>query len=264
MLRYAPGALPETAARALRNLQDQVDTAGGHADKVAAAARLWGRKPRRAFTAVRVRLAAVSPPGEACFYCERDRYRDIEHMRPKRHYPGQAFDWTNYVYACAICNQDRKSDRFAVVSAAGELLAFDRSLPLGQEPPAGIAALIDIRAEDPLALLQLDLETGAFVARASDGIGALRAAFTRDLFDLNSPDLTRIRRQMRDHVLGYVDRHEGALAAGDDAQAARIADELRSLPHPTVLHEVGRQRDAPVLSRWREAIARLPSAVWLR
>jgi uncharacterized protein (TIGR02646 family) len=265
MLRYDPGPLPAAAAAALRRLQATVDAEPDHAARIAAAGRLFGRKtPRSAFQAVRERLARVSPPGEACYYCERDRYRDIEHVRPKRHYPERCFDWSNYVYACVICNQDRKGDRFAVILDDGTLRAFDRSLPAGAPPPAGIPALIDLRAEDPFRLLTLDLATGRFIVTATDAADRLRAAFTRDLFDLNNDALARIRRQTLDHALAYARRHAAAVAAGDAGTAARIVAELRALPHPTVLHELRRQRDGTHLAAVAADLAALPGALWDR
>jgi uncharacterized protein (TIGR02646 family) len=264
MLHYHLPALPAVATAALAALQARVDAAPGHAAQIAEAKRLFGQKPRRAFDPVRAALAAASPAGGACFYCERDRYRDIEHIRPKRHYPQRCFDWANYVYACTICNQDRKGDRYAVIDAAGALLEFDRRLPAGELPPPGSEALIDIRAEDPLDFFVLEFATGSFVAAAADAVGMLRADFTIGLFELNEDSLARIRRQMAGQTLDYIRHHAAAVQLGDPAAAARALEEILELPYPTILHEIRRQAAKPHLAAWAADIALLPATVWER
>ena len=243
MLTYRPGSLSAPAAAALTRLQAAVDTQPDHRARVGAARRMFGRAERRTFQEVRERLAAVSPPGRACYYCERDRFRDIDHIRPLRHYPEQAFDWSNYVYACTICNQDRKRDRYAVIDGAGNLKAFDRSWPIDAPVPTGLQALIDVRREDPLDFLILDFETGRFEPVGDDRQRIQRAAFTCGLFGLNNDDLARARQHARRAFRHYLELHLQALAADRLDKAERIIEEIKELPQPTVLVEMRRQRD---------------------
>ena len=255
MLSYRSGPLSLTAEQWLSERQTRVNAEPDHAARHQTARRLFGDKRGRAFEEIRARLAAISPPGSACFYCERDRYRDIDHVRPIRHFPEACFDWQNHVYACSICNQDAKRDQYAVIDASGELIAFDRSAT-PEAQPAGIPALIDIRREDPLDFLGLDLETGLFVALGADDTARRRGRYTFDLFNLDGDVLSRDRRHARRHFIAYLTRHADARRKGDAAAAERALNEIRELPHPTVLAEIRRQ--APANPRLAPLLENLP------
>ncbi|WP_165246788.1 hypothetical protein [Paludisphaera soli] len=70
-----------------------------------------------------------------CAYCEAATsvvaHGDVEHFRPKSSYWWLAYCYDNYVFACQICNQVYKADRFPVHGA-----------PMSHPPiPGGAAAL---------------------------------------------------------------------------------------------------------------------------
>ncbi len=50
-----------------------------------------------------------------CMYCESKisstYFGDIEHIKPKKHFPELEYVWTNLGYSCAICNNNKK-DKF--------------------------------------------------------------------------------------------------------------------------------------------------------
>ena len=240
MLSYRSGPLSPETEQWLSDRQARVNAEPDHATRHQIARRLFASKRGAAFDEIRARLAAISPPGSACFYCERDRYRDIDHIRPIRHFPESCFDWQNHVYACSICNQDAKRDRYAIIDTSGELIAFDR-FTSPDSSPAGVHALIDIRQEDPLDFLGLDLETGLFVALGPDDTVRKRGRYTCDLFNLDGDVLSRDRRHARRHFIDYLTRHASARQNGDAAAAERALNEIRELPHPTVLAEIRRQ-----------------------
>lgn len=243
MLMYRPEAPSHPALDYLARQQARIDAAASRADRIALAQTLFSRKHPRWFDEIR-HLLAQAVRGDACCYCERDRYRDIDHVRPKRHYPEHCFQWANFVLACAICNQDRKRDRFAVINDHGQLVEFDRRWPPDRPVPAGQEALIDIRHEDPLLFLVLDFETGRFSPTARPGTANhLRATFTCVLLDLNNDVLARARRQCVIALKDYLTRHRAAVRQGRSEVAARIRDEISGLPHPTVLVEMLRQRN---------------------
>ena len=56
-----------------------------------------------------------------CGYCEASTavvaHGDVEHFRPKSVYWWLAYCYDNYVYACQICNQTYKGDKFPVAGA---------------------------------------------------------------------------------------------------------------------------------------------------
>jgi uncharacterized protein (TIGR02646 family) len=248
MLKYLYPDLLPNSTKYLDKLQKKVDSEIGREAQYALANKLFSSKTAKAWADVRAKLGAVAPGGDSCFYCERDRYRDIEHIFPKRHYPERSFDWQNYIYACTICNQDKKGDKFG--SLAGDVLTrFDRSWPYTCPLPPGVPALINIRIENPLDFLKLDLDTGIFV-EVGDKQMQLRANFTIELFGLNSNELPRHRVLALGTYLDYLGRWLKAYDAGDAKKMGFLESELVTLPHPTVLAEMRRQvDDYPEFSR---------------
>ncbi|WIY70024.1 hypothetical protein KB221_03130 [Aquidulcibacter paucihalophilus] len=263
MLRYRPDALSKGAEDSLRNLAAQVAAKLTRDEQIAEAGRLFKKKtPKAAFDDIRSKLGSVSPPGRACFYCERDRYRDIDHVKPKRHYPQFCFSWDNYVFACAICNQDAKGDKYAVFGNGLDVIEFDRSWDRNVAPPVGQAVPIDIRSEDPLDYIKLDLETGVFLPIEVGTRSAIRAEYTIKLFKLFADDLARIRRQAYDSYAHYLELFSSALQDGDVNKARRILQEISELPHPTVLAEMRRQ--AEEVQSLAELFAAVPPQIGAR
>ncbi len=45
--------------------------------------------------------------GAYCSYCEKPLtdVTDVEHVRPKKHFPEQILDWNNFLLACSTCNR---------------------------------------------------------------------------------------------------------------------------------------------------------------
>ena len=231
MRRCSPAPLETATEDWLAKRQAEVDGEPTHDAQYQAGRRLFANKASAAFRDIREKLAAAAPAGKCC-YCETDRYRDIDHIRPLRRYPGQAFRWPNYVYACSSCNQDAKRDGWATIDLDGSLI---EEWPDGP-PPAGIEAMIDIRAEDPSDHIDLDLETGVFLPRHPDGVAHMRATYTLRLLRLN--DDPRLRKARLDAVRGFgflLGELNTAAALGDTARAARVRREIAEAPHPSVL-----------------------------
>lgn len=241
MLLYRIPDLDDEYMRLLASLQIRVDGAASRSDKYELARTSFAAKsPRRLFDEVKRVLSRRAPNGDSCYYCERDRYRDVEHIKPKRHYPEECFVWRNYVYACVICNQDEKKDTYAVIDAAGELIEFNRSHSIDDPLPVGVDAFIDVRNEDPLESLWLDLDTGIFVC-IGDTVSKLRADFTLRLLGLNQDDMARHRRAAFKAYKNYFGEYSEARRLGDVDRSARVLSELKMLSHPTVLVEMRRQ-----------------------
>lgn len=263
MLKCVCKDIESSTKTVLSALQSQVDNIGTHAEKYSKAKALFSNKTTKAFKDIKKKLGDAAPPGDACVYCERDRYRDIDHIRPKRHYPEETFVWNNYVFACTICNQDAKKDTYAVLDAQDQVIKFDRTLSFTQPVPAGTHLLIDPRSEDPLTFLFLDLETGRFVI---DPNGTLlekeKGTFTRDLFDLNETSLSRFRVQAFAAFRDYLTRHKECVANADLIGAQRILEEIKELPHPTVLVEMRRQ--SPLTPTLNDLFAHVPPEIGRR
>jgi uncharacterized protein (TIGR02646 family) len=111
--------------------------------RAAEAERLWQQRRNRAFREIREALEAMASGLGRCMYCEDSLGTDIEHFRPKRHYPAHAFEWTNYLLACSHCNSNEKRTQF----------------PLDEH---GQPLLIDPTADDPSEHLVLTPTTGRF------------------------------------------------------------------------------------------------------
>lgn len=262
MLRYQLPSLGAVTLAYLHSLQQRVDAESTREKQIERATSLFRSKTAAAWDDIKRVLSAHSPQGEACYYCERDRYRDIEHIRPKRHFPEQCFLWENYVYACTICNQDRKKDKFGFVADDGDIEVIDRTYPADQALPGGQHALINIRAEDPLSFIRLDLETGVLLPENGDAVLRARAIFTIDLFDLNDDALCRFRRQAARSFLAYLKDYQTSVANGDAEAGIRILAEIDELPFPTVLIEMRRQ--AQVLPELSTVFQDVPEEVGQR
>ena len=231
MRRCSPALLETETEDWLARRQAEIDAKPTHAAQYEAGRGLFAQKRSAAFNDIRRKLAAATPAGKCC-YCETDRYRDIDHIRPLRHYPGQAFRWPNYVFACTPCNQDAKRDGWALIDSDGVLI---EDWPDGP-PPAGTEAMIDIRSEEPSDYIDLDLETGVFLPRHSDDIAHTRATYTLRLLRLNDdPRLPKARRQAAQSFARLLDDLKNSSALGDTARAARIRQEIAEAPHPSVL-----------------------------
>jgi hypothetical protein len=92
---------------------------------------------------------------DKCAYCEAPTsvvaHGDVEHFRPKSVYWWLAYCYENYVFACQICNQVYKSDRFPVHGA-----------PMTCPPiPEGAAALTEAERRAIAARLAPDPLTDA-------------------------------------------------------------------------------------------------------
>jgi hypothetical protein len=262
MLRCQELHLSSRAKRSLKLLQGQVEDLNSREQQYQHARQLFRRKaPKRTFDEVRLLLAQMAPPCESCFYCERDRYRDIDHFMPLRHFPGEAFSWENYVFSCVICNQSKKSDCFAVFAQGNEYLALSRSTPFDFALPSDDHVPINPRKEDPLDFLMLDLESGIFIF-IGDQRTKIRAEYTCDLLGLNCDGLARTRRQVyRNYRLvlrEYIDIRE----SGDTICSDRMLKEILEMPQPTVLVEMRRQSSD--IEELGHIFSRLPSEVGAR
>lgn len=244
MLLYTPGSPTPEARDALNNLTAQVLLRAGRSSRYALATRTFSAKrPRWVFDEVKRLLSSVAPHVEACYYCERDRHRDIDHIEPKGIHPELAFVWENYAFSCAICNQDAKRSKYAVIDDAGNLVDCRNIIGTNDNVPNGISAFINPRRESGLDFFALDLQTGIFIVRNDlDEIAAKRANFTRATLDLNNDGLTRIRRQAYHGFVRYVSALFAAVQANDAHRVAILTQEVSELGHPTVMVEAWRQR----------------------
>lgn len=129
------------------------------AERAEEAARLW-KLQGKAFKEIRAVLGQMASGIKRCMYCEDSKGIAIEHFRPKRDYPLQAFVWLNYLLACTECNSNYKRTQFPL-DGLGNPLLLDPSDP----------------SDDPLDHLAFSPSTGQFEPQTE--FSGVFAAFLR-------------------------------------------------------------------------------------
>lgn len=239
-----PKALSVESRESLEKIAKRVGLQKGRQKQYKLATSSFSAKsPKATFAEIKANLSEVSPNVEACYYCERDRHRDIDHIVPKSLHPELAFIWESFAFSCAICNQDCKRSAYSVISPQGNLVNCSGIIGTEDDMPDGEPAFIDPRRESGLDFFYLDLETGLFVVRDDiSQVEKIRAEFTKSTLDLNDDGLARIRKQAYRGFVRYVTALASALDSGDQDLTSLLIDEVNDLGHPTVMVEAWRQR----------------------
>lgn len=253
MIQIPPADLPTGVSRALAGYQARVDREPDYARRVELAAarfKRYNRADNPVFREIRRMLDSMCAGARRCMYCEDSAADEVEHHHPKNLFPDLAFVWTNYLYACGPCNGP-KNNRFAVL-AKGKLREVTRRPgdPV-KRPVAGRTALLHPRLESALDFMTLDIagDTFLFVPTARH---PRRAEYTLEILGLNNRDyLRRARREAyesyRARVREYISERD---AGAGQAKLDLLVDALRRMQHPTVWHEMRRQRTLiPELAR---------------
>lgn len=72
-----------------------------------------------------------------CCYCEKrqeqEKYRDVEHYRPKGRYWWLTWTWENLLFACIDCNREHKRNQFPL--SPGDVALEPEEPPPGRETP---------------------------------------------------------------------------------------------------------------------------------
>jgi len=251
VIRLPDVSLSAGALAWLAELQQAVDAEPTYAQQVEAGKRLFeAKRGLVGFRPVLTALKRMCSGAQRCCYCEDSQATDAEHIKPKDFYPGLVFAWENYLFACARCNRPKSNTCDIHRQDDGARLrvpAFVRQHK--RPPPAGDAVLINPRLEDPLELMMLEMrDTFFFLPRAApDTRDWERARHTIDLLKLNEEDvLPKSRAEAyagyRDRLKRYVDQK----ARGEPPEALRhTVTSLHQMRHPTVWHEMKRQRAFP-------------------
>ncbi len=204
--------------------------------------------------------------GGKCAYCESPTdtvaHGDVEHFRPKSKYWWLAYCYDNYVYACQICNQLYKGDKFPVharhgpwagpalptppAPAALATLA-ERLIPDAVDLSAGHAfaeflaasskekaGLVNPYVTDPNPLFKWianDTLKAVAVAPASNRVASKRAfAAAEECYGLNREELKRNRWKTYAELLVMKDALKAFESAGIEAALQqRIRDQIRAM-----------------------------------
>jgi uncharacterized protein (TIGR02646 family) len=179
------------------------------ADQGAEALRLWRKQQIHAFREIREKLNAMATGRARCMYCEDSQGSDIDHFHPRNSHPNLAFEWTNYLLACSICNSNFKRDQF----------------PVGCD---GSPLLIDPTAEEPLDHLVLTSQ-GRIRGLSEKGRRSI------EVFELERELLVLGRMDAWNALALFLTRY--AEAVNDDRQdeARKITELVRRYPFASVL-----------------------------
>jgi uncharacterized protein (TIGR02646 family) len=237
------------ARRWLTKWQQNIDRLPTHEEQVAEALRVWSQKNRpdnRTFATVRANLRAMSGDLERCWYCDDSCGNEIEHVHPKSLFPGRTFVWENYLYACGICNSEKR-DTFSVFLDGSAADHQDARILLQS---SGVAALtkdpliLNPRTDKYLDYLVLDLDSFIFNPfPLLNERGKARARHTIDVLKLNARSgLVAARRSafesFRARVVEYQTVRDGG---GTPSELGRKKDSLRRCAHLHVWDEMKRQ-----------------------
>jgi uncharacterized protein (TIGR02646 family) len=248
MIQIHRPALPAETQTGLSGYQQKVDKLPTFAARVEAAVGLFGsrnRKSNSVFRVVRAKLTAMCHGARRCMYCEDAPADEVEHFRPKNLHPELVFDWSNYLYACGICNGP-KNNKWGVLAQSGSTVTKVSRSPDSPvlPPPAGSPALIDPSLEEPLDYLFLDLQTLLIVPKP--GISArdrARADYTIEILDLNKDFLQESRESAYGAYLSHLEyarnRKEGGETVPD-----HLPNTVRRTHHATVWAEMKRQHSS--------------------
>jgi uncharacterized protein (TIGR02646 family) len=273
MIQLNSKTLEQSAVVHLASVQQQIDAQSSFNEKVQKAQAAWDSKTssqakQAAFKEIKDRLVDMAVGVKVCNYCENNEATDIEHIYPKSFFPERTFQWENYLLACRTCNTDYKLDQFAVFDPVGSDTSVD--LIRTQSPSTNDAVLIDPRWENPLDYFWLDIVNRTFILDPRIGLKPrqiTKAIYTAKLLGLNSRDtLVQARKTAANYYLDRLERYVWARDAVDftaleicvqdpdlldktlgltqekQRVCQQIIANIKSYAHPTVRHELKRQR----------------------
>ncbi|MEL5274839.1 hypothetical protein [Serratia marcescens] len=227
--------------------QLDINSEVNYSDKVDKAKVLWGNKSKKHFSEVRIILDSMCVGSRRCNYCEDSVADEVEHIKPKNIYPECCFLSDNYLYSCGPCNGP-KNDFYAVLDVNGNVVEVSRGKNSPVVPPqGGVDVLINPRVEDPLEYIILDFNTFLFTAMPGKTAEEIeRAKYTIKILGLNSRDyLINARKHAFSSYLDSLELYVRKKQEGveNDELLAR-KHELSRRHHPTIWHEMKRQRNS--------------------
>jgi uncharacterized protein (TIGR02646 family) len=191
------------------------------AERAEEAARLW-KLQGKAFKEIREVLGQMASGIKRCMYCEDSKGIAIEHFRPKREYPLQAFVWDNYLFACTECNSNYKRTQFPL-DRNNEPLLLDPTHP----------------KDDPLDHLLFSPSTGLFDPQTDKGRASCR------VYGLDRGDLATARRNAWFLLKEVLPRYSQHKAAGRHELAATLETAIRQQPFSGVFAAFLRIAEGP-------------------
>lgn len=201
-------------------LKKRTDLVAQASDPKAEATRLWSLQANKAFQEIRATLRQMASGIERCMYCEDSAGMAIEHFWPKATYPDRAFEWSNYLLACTICNSNFKRDQFPL-DASGQPL------------------LLNPAEEDPFDHLALSPSTGKFKGLSPKGDQSIL------VFALYRETLEKGRAFAWTALEELLANYAAFRQAGNSGRASKIEATVRNHPFAGVLAALVRIANGP-------------------
>ena len=234
MIRLNSENISESSASHLASKQADINSKSPFESQVDRASSLWDSKTgsiagRNAFENIKETLIGMCVGVEICNYCENNEATDIEHIFPKSHFPGKAFQWENYLLACKICNTTYKLDQFSVFNPAktNTITKIERD---SGKPDTEDPVLINPRQEDPMDFLYLDIKGKTFRFGASPNLNKRdqeKAEYTINLLGLNDRDaLVAGRKAAANYFISRLEKYVLIKEAKDFPSLVAIVNDL--------------------------------------
>lgn len=239
------------------------------------AGKAWNSKGSpEIFKRVKKHLITLCVSVEVCNYCESNEANDIEHILPKKLFPHLTFLWTNYLLACQNCNSNFKQDQFAIFEPLNSEIVTEFILRQKVEiqPATEDHVFIHPHLENPMDFLWLELNTCIFNIHPNfieneNSREFKKGDYTLRILKLNERAtlvqgrevaLKEYLRLLKEYIaVKNATDFEGLKMAVHDFPAVdenipffeekqnfimSIQKEIKSHRHPTVWHELVRQR----------------------
>jgi hypothetical protein len=260
---------------ALDKKQKTINDLSTFIEKSNKAGKAWDSKGSpEIFKRIRKHLITLCVSVEVCNYCESNEANDIEHILPKKLFPHLTFLWTNYLLACPNCNSKFKQDQFAIFEPldSEEVTEFVSRQKVETQPATEDHVFIHPHLENPMDFLWLELNTCIFnihpdFIENENSRGFKKGDYTLKILKLNDrATLVQGREAARDEYLNLFKQYI-AVKKATDFEALKMAvhgfpsinedvpfleekqniitsihKKIKSNHHPTVWHELVRQR----------------------
>jgi hypothetical protein len=262
---------------ALDKKQKTIDDLSTFIEKSNKAGKAWDSKGSpEIFKRIRKHLITLCVSVEVCNYCESNEANDIEHILPKKLFPHLTFLWTNYLLACPNCNSKFKQDQFAIFEPldSEEVTEFVSRQKVETQPATEDYVFIHPHLENPMDFLRLELNTCIFdihpdFIENESSRGFKKGEYTLRILKLNDrSSLVKGRKAARDEYLNLLKQYIFVKKGKDFDDIKRavhcfpavneeipfiqekqniiesIEKKIKSHRHPTVWHELVRQRES--------------------
>lgn len=173
-----------------------------------------------------------------CNYCESNIGCSIEHIFPRGLFPHKTFDWNNFLWACKQCNGVYKHAQFQLFKSEYSADTIDLVKDYTFVPPPNDdAVFINLRTEDPLIYLGLNLSNAHYEPTAKD---RQCRAYKKALYTLETLQLNR-RKGLLAERMQTINTLEALLDHPQMTKQA-LGHAISNMKHPTILREIYRQK----------------------